>query len=582
MPKRRPERVADRARQRFRGLALAIFGASLVLRILFWQATADRSWGWTGYLKADAPLWLEWARAIETGGVFELGLPIHPPGAAYLAALLWNGMPSGIAFLRFAWIFLGALVPLFVFLAAERSFGLRVAAVAGCWSALSSGLLVLSTSIDNETSYLVLAIASLWFTEDLRARPKTGRVAAWAVLNALACLFRVEHLLFFLLALAFFAVRWVRRDGSRALGSIAAALVFFVLPLLPWHLSAWEAIRRFNEQPRRLNPTEEHSVTEVERRLAGLPWTPEARRERDRLPAFLRRTASAFVLATVAHRGGREVRGEDFRILDEAFGYRPQPLRSRPFVSAYGPLNFALANSARSTGGFDRSLLEDPPSLAGGAARYPAFLVQGLPPGDLTFVYPPHLRLFNDGYSIGRAWIAHHPADFARLALRKLAIFSSGAAAGLTGWNLPLGLSGPRRAVDMVAPERGAVGTIWQVVVLVAAIAGIVFARRNAALPPWLFFLVTRLAATVLFFGYARQGAAAIPAVGLLVALAAERVTPRKPLKILLAVLALGVALETSRALAKPRLHVDGIVAGDHDPLPPREQDPHRIDVTFR
>ena len=580
MPRSARNRSVDReTKGSGRGLALAIFAASLAVRILFWLATPDRAWGWTAWFKGDAPLWMEWARAIEIGAPFELGLPIHPPGAAYLVSLLWNGHSSGVGFLRFAWIAIGALVPLFAFLAVERSFGLRVAAVAGCWSALSTGLIVLSTSINNETPYLALAIGSFVLIQDLRERPRTGRLALWSALNSVACLFRVEHALFFVIALTFLAAGWARRSGSKTLAPAAAALVFFALPLLPWQLTAWSAVRRFNEEPRRLTAVEEGAIRGVEEQLAGLTWTPDARRERDRLPAFLRRTASAFVLATVAHRGGVEVRSEDFGILDEAFGYRPRPLHRFPFVSAYGPLNFALANHARAWGGFDRSRLEEPPPLAGGVSSYPAFLVQGLPPADLTFVYPPHLRLFNEGYSDGWKWMTNHPADFVRLAARKLAVFWSGAAFGLTGWNLPMGLSGARRAVD-AATSDGVPATVWRIVVLLACIAGIAFGRRPPGLWPWLLFLATKVAVTVLFFGYARLGATVIPVVAVLVAIATERWIPPRTLRFVLAILLFGVALEAARFVAKPEVRLDGMVIGREDPFPPDEHDAHRVEVS--
>jgi hypothetical protein len=577
--RRAPVPAPPRDRRLVRLAALAVFAAALAVRIFFWFSTADRSWGWTAYFKGDAPLWLDWARALETGSTFELGLPIHPPGAAYLVSLLWEGDASGIAFLRFAWVLLGALVPLAVFLAAERSFGLRVAAVAGCWTSLASGLLVLSTSINNETPYLTLAVASVALTGDLRDRPRRGRLALWSAVNGVACLFRVEHVLFWILALAFLAVGWIRLSRSGAFRWVAASLFFFALPLVPWHLSAWSAIRRFNTEPRIMTPVEERAVTGVERQLAGLTWTPDARRERDQLPAFLRRTASAFVLATVAHRGGDEVRGGDFAILDQAFGYRPRPLHRFPLVSSYGPLNFALANHAGATGGFDRSPLEEAPPLSGGASSYPAFLVQGLPPADLTFVYPPHLKLFNEGYSIGLSWIREHPGDFARLVARKLAIFWSGAASGLTGWSFPVGLSGVRRPVDMVTPGDDAVATIWRIALLLAAAAGVVAGRRNRALVPWLLFLATRLAATVLFFGYGRQGATAIPALAVLFGLAVERTVPARAARLAIPVLAIGVALEAARFVSKPQVRLDGAVIGPADPYPPDEHDAHRVAV---
>jgi len=581
---RRATAPPARDRRSVRLLALAIFAAALAARVLFWLGTPDRVWGWTAYFKGDAPLWLEWARALELGTSFELGLPIHPPGAAYLVALLWNGQASGIGFVRFAWVLVGALVPLLVFLAVERSFGLRVAALAGCWTALSNGLLVLSTSINNETPYLALPVGSLWFVEDLRERPKAGRLAAWAALNGLACLFRVEHALFWILTLAFFAVGWLRRNGSRTLRWTAIAAFFFALPLVPWHLTAWDAIRRFNEEPRRLTPVEERAVVGVEERLTGLSWTPEALRERDGLPAFLRRTASAFVLATVAHRGGREVRAEDFGILEQAFGYRPRPLHRFPFVSSYGSLNFALANHAGATGGFDRSPLEEPPPLTGGGASYPSFLIQGLPPADLTFVYPPHLQLFNEGYSLGATWIARNPGEFARLAARKLAIFWSGAAMGFTGWNVPLGPSGPRRAVDMVAPEGRPIATAWRLAVLAVVLAGIIAARRRFALAPWLLFLASKVLVTVAFFGYVRQGAAAIPVVALLAALALDRwlfarLPSRVPTRLTILLLLLGVGTEAARTVSRPVVRIDGLVAGEVDPIPPDEHRERRVEV---
>lgn len=575
----------DEGRTR-RLLAIGVFSASLLSRLLFWRATPDRDMAWTAYFQGDAPLWLDYARAIELGRPFELGLPIHPPGAAWLVALLWNGSSSGIPFLRFAWVVLGALVPLLVFLAAARSFPLRAAAVTGVLCAASTGLLVLSTSVNNETPYLLLVAGSLWFLEDLRVRAPTGRLAVWSALNAVACLFRVEHALFFALVLALFSVRWARAGAPRVLRRAAASLFFFALPLVPWHASAWSAIARFNERPRPLTPVEERAVGGVEEATREVQWTPEAARMREELPGFARRTGAAFVLATAAHRGRTTIGVEEFRALDEAFGYVPRRLSRFPFVSAYGPLNFALANHAGATGGFDRSPLSEPPRLAGGRASYPAFLVQGLPPADLAFVYPPHLNLFNEGYAIGWGWIARHPADFVRLAFRKLAIFWEGAASGFTGYNLPMGLSGTRRAVDLVTAE-GAVATAWRLVALAVALAGAVAGWRRPALAPWLLFLASKVVVTVLFFGYARHGATVVPVVALLAGLAAERWmfrrAPLRPDRTVLrgaaAVLLLAVGVEAARFLSKPEVRVDGAAIGAAAPSSSNDHRSRRIEV---
>jgi hypothetical protein len=275
------------------------------------------------------------------------------------------------------------------------------------------------------------------------------------------------------------------------------------------------------------------------------------------------------------------VRAEDFQILDQAFGYRPQPLHRFPFVSSYGPLNFALANNAHATGGFARSPLEERPPLRGGASSYPAFLVQGLPPADLAFVYPPHLKLFNDGYSIGWRWIREHPGDFVRLAAKKLAIFWAGAASGLTGWNLPTGISGRRRAVDMVSPDPDAPALAWQAAILAACGVGLISGFRRTAIVPWVLYFATKLVVTVFFFGYARTGATAVPVVALLLGIAGERwLRFRTPRRAVAVVLLSAVTLEAARFVRKPAVSIDGRPIGDADRLPPQDPVEHRIAVS--
>jgi hypothetical protein len=562
----------EAARSRDWAVAAGLFAASLAIRLLFTQATPDAGWAYSATLKGDAPLWLGYARALHAGEPFELGLPLHPPGAGYLVAALWDGRAEGVARLRSAWCAIGALAVVVFWWSARRAFGSRVAAAAAAWAACSTGLIVLSSSVGAEAPYLVLAIASLGLVEPLRERPRHWLLAAWGALNGAACLFRVEHLLAAALVGAW--LLWgTLQAGERphaAFGRRAAALVLgFALPLVPWHLSAWAAIERLNTEPSARAPD-----------AGAIAWEPEARRLEDRLPAFARGTAAAFVAHTVRHRGGDRVRAEDLAILEQAFGYVPRPLARFPFVSNYGPLNFALANHPAAGGGFSRAALEDPPRLEGGPGLYPPALIHGLPPPDLALVYPAHLRLFNEGYAVGAAWIAADPARFLRLSLRKLGIFWSGAALGLTGYNLPAGFSGTRRAVDLLVPDAGLLERLWTVAVALACGAGLALARGRPALFPWLLFLASRLVPAVLFFGYARHGALAIPVVALLLALGLERVLAarcperQQALTALAAALLLAsVAIEAARYARPPRLTIDGTRIEGADPVP---HDVHR------
>jgi hypothetical protein len=555
-------------------LGALVFAAAFAARVLFIRATPDRAWPHGVFFKGDAGLWVDYARALLAGRPFELDLPIHPPGTAYLIASLWDGRDAAIGGLKIFWALLGALLVLLVYVAALRSFGLVVAAVAATACAASTGLLILSGSLDSETPYLVLAMGALCLFEALRDRPRWGVVAVWSTLQGLACLFRVEHALFYGLFLGFLAVLW-RRAGRAAvsvLKGVAVSVLFFTLPLVPWHAAAWSSVRRFNTEPTADDPAQ-GAVRRVAQSLAWMPWDEAARAERDRLPAFARDAASAFVAATVLHRGGGEVRGDDLRILDQAFGYRPRPLGRAPFVSLYGPLNFALANHPRSPGGFSRAALEDPPPLAVQPGRYPPALVQGLPPPDLSFVYPPHVRLVNDGYALGWQWLRARGAGGALAhAGRKLRLFWSGAALGLTGFDLPLGLPRQRRAVDLAVPEPGRLAAAWSAALLIACGLGISAGYRRAALHPWLLLLFSKVAVTAAFFGYARQGAAVFPVVALLAALAAarwipplSRLPPGRVVRAAGLVLLLAAAAEGVRALHPPSLRVDGrpLDAGD-------------------
>ncbi len=544
-----------------------LFSLALLLRLLFWRATPDAAWGWSAVFKGDAPVWLAYAQALQRGELFELGLPLRPPGVAYLLAFLWNGETSGLAWPRFAWLVMGALLAPLVYAATVRSFGLPVARTAGWITAVATGPLLLSSSLNNETPYLVVVLASFVLFEDARRREPP--LLFWSALQALACLLRVEHALFALLAFPLLA-RTRRR--------VALGLGAFLLPLVPWHLSAWRALDRLNTMEPIRPPATEQAFRSVEGTLGGMSWTPDAARRREALPAFARRPASLFVGATVAWRGRSEVVEGDLEILDEAFGSLPEPLPRRPFVASYGSLNFALANHEGARGGFARGPLDAPPPLSGGSTRYPPYLVAGLPPPGLALEYPPHLELLIHGYRIGGEWIRSDPWAFARLVVRKLRRSWEGASLGLTGYNWPLGLSGTRRAVDLVTPDPGPLSAAWSVGVLVLVVAGAWRGRRSPPLQPWLLYVASKLAVAALFFGYARQGSLMLPALALFAALTLARFVPRTRRGLVL-ILALPLVLELSRLLAAPVIHIDGRPVETSDPWPGDLHHDQRIDV---
>ena len=575
---------------RRRWLTLAVFAVSLAVRLLYWQATPDRDWPHSAMYKGDALVWSDYAAALAGGERFELGLPLRPPGNAYLLRWLGvDGRPDAAA-AKPLWCLLGAAAVALFYRAALAGFGSGAALLTALWCVFSNALLMLSTSLNNETPYLVLMGAILLLAPRLAATATPGRAIIWGGLNGLACLVRVEHLLFVMLAAGWLlAMRWrrePRRRRRRPVWLAAAIAAGFVAALLPWQLTAWSTIQGFNQRQQPLDRAGEAAQLAIERATSGLSWTTAARAESRRLPAFARRAASNFVAATVLVRGGSEVRDTDFAILDEAFGSRPRPLPRRPFVALYGPLNFYLANRAGAPPGFDPDGLDRPPPLAGGVDRYPHALLAGLPPRQLSLSYPPHVEILNDGYRLGREWILGHPGEFLRRAGARLDILWQGAALGWTGRNLPWGGSGLRRAVDLRVPQ-GAAYAVWRIGLLALALAGIWLARDAAALAPWLAFAVAKLAAAALFFGYARHGATLVPVVALLAAIAlirlGKRLAGRRRARHVLAVAGLlatlGLAVEAQRWLRPPDLAIDGRPVGREDPIPAAEHRDRQIEV---
>lgn len=163
-------------------------------------------------------------------------------------------------------------------------------------------------------------------------------------------------------------------------------------------------------------------------------------------------------------------------------------------VTLYGPLNLALANHSGADGGFSR---------------------EHLPGGDdatLDLKRRDHLTLLLHGDREARAWIAAHPAEYAGLVVRKWTLFLGALRLGWTQWNLPGGLVGLRRPVDVFVPDNGIHAWLLGPALLLAFAAAW---RAGGGPRRWalLTALLTAggLATTALFFGYARQGLLLLP-----------------------------------------------------------------------
>lgn len=485
---------------------LLLFALGALVRFGAWLAGPDRDAAFAAGYQGDAPVW---ARLVTApAGDPELALPFRPPGMVWLCRLLTDGHSFGLA--RAIMAMLGAAIAPLVYLALRRAFRERVAFVAGAICALSSSLALLSSGLHTETPYLLLVVLSLLDNDHLRAG-RLGAAARFGGLSAAACLFRADHLAFVALV-GGWLICCRRRHAARPLLVMVATMTAV---LLPWQVHAASAILQANSAGFRTNPP---AVLPLP---GSLPWSDAALHELAAMPAFARTMAFRFVDDTVRARGGHGVDAADLDVLQQAYGTRPEPLRT-PLVALYGPLNFFLANCPESSGGFTRQALDREPPLTGGPGRYPRGLAAALRGiHELTFDYPPHLLAINHGYRLGLDWMRHDPGAALALVGKKLVLAWRGAATGFGGYALPTGASGVREPVDLVTPIGGLAGA-WRAVLLVLTGAGLWRARQHRAAAPWLCLLLAEFVVVALFFGYSRLGALCVPSLALLWALALD------------------------------------------------------------
>lgn len=558
-------------------LAGAIAALALTVRLVFLFGANDRAWPHSIYYEGDAPLWAEWAATLDRGEAFQHDLPIWPPGVAYLmhwivpsrlpldTPLPPPGSACGRDFtqLKILWCGLSALTWAIAYLAIAVEFGRRVGLVAALLGAFSFGSYVLATSLNNETPYLLVLMMIVSLTQPLLQRPRWWLGMIWGALNAIACYFRPEHPLCFLLLLGWVSSRALRRSSKPNADGVmentsavdivrtgrglrnshgwtaSFALVAFFATLSPWIWHSHRAAVRHNtiaERP-------------VDYEHAKIPWQPDARQFLDAMPAFARADNFEFITDMLAQAGRQAVTAVDARgLLVERFGALPEPIATWKLVSSQGPLSFALANYPRGNGGFSKAALGDD---------------FGSDP-QLHLAHPRHLNLVNHGYRIGWEWIRNAPNQWILLAGRKLGIFWCGVTQGFGAADLPLGRAGVRRAVDLITPAA----PLWSIAYAVLLLVGLGVAAKRRAGGVWLLIIAYKLIVTILFYGYARQAASIQPAFLVFVALTlvefAElimrgRVLPRTPLRIFVALILAGfLAFDTFTARQTAVLVVRG------------------------
>ncbi len=541
-------------------IAAALGLVALASRLLFLFSSIDRKWPHSVLFEGDAPLWIDWLRAINTNSLFEFGLPIHSPAVAHLlAALGAANIPADWTGYKVLWCIISAMTCPLLYLSALRSLGAvedwrrarPAALIASLWFALSFHASVLATSLNGEALYTLLLVAIVGVGTCAVSRWQSGLLLALSLgtLHGLATLVRAEHSLLMLLLVGWSVFRPVshaaplNRGHRFALGALTVACS--ILVCLPWSVGGTRATLRMNEHAERL--PEYNTLRPV--------WTPDARAYMDSLPAFARLDNAAYLSAIAG--AAREPEINEARVrryFADEFGYTPEPLKVPVFVSSQGPLSFALANHQDAGGGFSRA----------------AFDTRFGPDPNLTLSLPSHLRLYNEGYSIGLGFIREDPAAWLTLVGQKLLRFEGGVTGGLGITNMPLGRTLVRQPVDIAtSPIRSRLWWSIPILLLVAVGALRLVVERKGA--PWLIIITAKLVVTVAFYGYARQSASILPAFAILVACALswpiERSShARKMIYVAGTLITCGILIMDLAEYSNPRLPT---IEADHEKVRP-------------
>lgn len=438
------------------GLALLAW----IHRIFFLHSNRDTDWPHSIFYAGDTEPFFGYARSLLAGQLYDNGIPFHPPGFAWLLAGIHalTGADAGAERIshfavKAAVALLGSLPVGLLYLLVKPYLGRTVALLASLLSLYHFGLYVTAVTPVTEGAYQALLLLALLFWTRRFDHPLSApRPPEERPEGGEPRRAGAGGAVLLGLLLGFLAL--VRAEGA-LIGLLLGAVGL---------VGVLQARRRGRAAPDWRTALRPWALVLAGWLLAVAPWTA---RNAVRLSEMNERYAGRFA----------------------------EPLPTFVPLTIYGPINLALANNPMADGTFSRDWL---------ASRMEA--------GVLDLQDPQHLEFLLHGDRMAFDWARENPGDFLRLVGRKWTLFFSAWKLGWTQWNLPGGLDGLVRRVDVFVPASPA--ALWVGPPL--ALLGLLVCLRSPG-PPRRWVLVVLiptfvgLVATGLFFGYVRQGLLVMP-----------------------------------------------------------------------
>ncbi|HKH48633.1 MAG TPA: hypothetical protein VKM72_28550 [Thermoanaerobaculia bacterium] len=438
-------------------IAVGLTLLSWLHRLAFLRSNRDWDWAYTFFYEGDSEVFYNYARAILGGTPYDNGIPFHPPGFAYVLAFVHGLLGASGPADKVPYFAEKAVVALIgsasiglLYLLARPYVGRTVALLAAFLGIYSFGLYVLHVAPVTEGTYQTLFLLCLLFWTRRFEHPLSAPLDRSSLQNAPRRAGPAGALLLGLLL------------GALALIRVEGALVGLILGSVG--LWGWLRASREAGAPRSWN-------------LAGLrPWAL---------------VLIGWVLAVAPWTVRNAVRLSE---TNERLALA-EPLPTFVPLTIYGPINLALANNPQADGTFSR-----------------AFLSSSSHSGVLDLKDPQHLRFILHGDEMARDWALENPGAALQLLGRKWGHFFEAWRLGWTQWDVPGGLHGFRRPVDVFVPHSTL--AVW--INLLLAVLGLALCLGTAGGPRrWgaLVLLMTcvGLVSTGLFFGYVRQGLLYLP-----------------------------------------------------------------------